>query len=90
MVNLGCLNGTVLAGDLCDVRVGIDVSLDNQLPSLFVDSAEITGLIFVGEGERQFLDDQLSKRQRCLSLFPANQEPLLRFGMRPDAREHGE
>ncbi len=52
MVNLGCLNGTVLAGDLCDVRVGIDVSLDCQRPSLFVDSAEITGLSFIGEGGR--------------------------------------
>ncbi len=29
---LGCLNGAVLEGDLCDVRVGINVSLDNQPP----------------------------------------------------------
>ena len=44
MINLGCPNGTVLGGNLCDVGVCIYVSLDNQLPSLFVDSAKITGL----------------------------------------------
>jgi hypothetical protein len=53
MINLGCPNRTVLAGDLCDVGMGVYVSLDNQLPSLFVDSAKITGLVgFVGKGER--------------------------------------
>jgi hypothetical protein len=51
MINLGCPNGTVLAGDLCDIGVGIYVSLDNQLPSLFVDGAKITGLVFVGKEE---------------------------------------
>jgi len=52
MINLGCPNRTMLAGDLCNVGVGIYVSLDNQLPSLFVDSAKITGLSFVGKKER--------------------------------------
>jgi hypothetical protein len=49
MINLGCSNRTVLAGDLCGVGVGIYVSLDNQLPSLFVDSAKITGLVLLGK-----------------------------------------
>jgi len=49
VINLGCPNGTVLAGDLRGVGVGIYVSFDNQLPSLFVDSAKITGLVFVWE-----------------------------------------
>jgi hypothetical protein len=53
MIDLGCPNGTVLAGDLCDLGVGIYVSLDNQLPSLFVDSAEITGLVLFGKRERR-------------------------------------
>jgi hypothetical protein len=43
MIHLGCLNGMVLVGDLCDVRVGIYVALDNQRPRLLVDNAEITG-----------------------------------------------
>jgi hypothetical protein len=52
MINPGCPNRTVLAGDLCDVGVGVYVSLDNQLPSL-LDSVKITGLVvFVGKGER--------------------------------------
>jgi hypothetical protein len=50
MINLGCPNGTMMAGDLCDVGMGIYVSLDNQLPGLFVDSAEITGLFSLGKG----------------------------------------
>ena len=45
MINLGCPNRTVLASDLCDIGVGIYVSFDNQLPSLFVDSAKVTGLL---------------------------------------------
>jgi hypothetical protein len=49
MIDLGCPNGTVLAGDLRGVGVGIYVSLDNQLSSLFVDSAKIAGLVFVWE-----------------------------------------
>jgi hypothetical protein len=52
MIDLGCPNGTVLAGDLCDLGVGIYVSLDNQLPGLFVDSAKITGLVLFGKRER--------------------------------------
>jgi hypothetical protein len=53
MINLGCPNRTVLAGDLCDVGVGIYVSFDDQLPSLFVDSAKITGLVLVLLGKRE-------------------------------------
>jgi len=30
MINLGCPNGTVLVGDLCDVGVGIYASLDSS------------------------------------------------------------
>jgi hypothetical protein len=53
MINLGCPNGTVLAGGRCDVGVGIYVSLDDKLPSLFVDSAKITGLFFLVVGKER-------------------------------------
>ena len=53
MIDLGCPNRTMLAGDLCDVGVGIYVSFDDQLPGLLVDSAKITGLVLVSlEKER--------------------------------------
>ncbi len=41
-----------MTGDLCDVGVGIYISLDNQFPGLFVDSAEITGLFSLGKEGR--------------------------------------
>jgi len=53
MIDLGCLNGTMLGGDLCDVGVGIYVSFDDQLPGLFADSAKITRLVLVLLGKER-------------------------------------
>jgi hypothetical protein len=65
MIHLGCLNGMVLVGDLCDVRVGIYVALDNQRPRLLVDNAEITGL-FGGGGEKLKRNEIDQETTRCL------------------------
>ena len=45
MIHLGCLNLMILVGDLCNVGVGIYIALNDQRPRLFVDNAEITGLL---------------------------------------------
>jgi hypothetical protein len=47
MVHLGCLDGMKPVGDLCDVRVGVYVALDNQLSRLFTDGTEIAGLFLL-------------------------------------------
>lgn len=45
MIHLGCLNGMILVGDLCNVGVGIYIALNDQRPRFFIDNAEITGLL---------------------------------------------
>jgi len=44
VINLGHLKRRILAGDLPDVNVGINISLNHQLPCLSVDGAKITSL----------------------------------------------
>ena len=48
MIHHGTLNRKIPVGDRCDVGVGIYVAINIQCSSLFVDSAEITGLFWLG------------------------------------------
>jgi len=48
-INGGSLNGRILSSNPDDVNVGINISLNHQLPRLFVDGAKITSL-FVWDG----------------------------------------
>lgn len=44
VIHLGGQDGRILAGDSHGVNVGIDVSLDHQLPRPFLDGAKVTWL----------------------------------------------
>jgi hypothetical protein len=59
VIHLGGRNGKILAGDIHDVDVGIDVSLDHQLPRQFVDGPKVTWLFGWGRGVCQKRTDKL-------------------------------
>ena len=48
-IKVDFLNGRILSSNPDDVNVGINISLNHQLPRLFVDGAKITSL-FVWDG----------------------------------------
>jgi len=52
MINLGRRNGRVLVGDLCDVNVGVYVSVNNEVPHVDVDGAKIANLFRKGRAKR--------------------------------------
>jgi len=68
ILNPWFLNGRILAGDLCDVVVGVYVSVNRQFACLFVDCAEITRPDCFGRVPIRPLCDRLVNQVDVLAL----------------------